>query len=221
MSADTSTTRRPARRKRERRVVENSEFDAFARRIVRAYARRVASGDIEALAALRQLASTVETATADAVQGLRSFGYSWADVAARLGVSRQAAQMRWGAHPTDCGRLDPRLLKDGLGVTVATLVAVFLDHHPGTPAASACPGCEFRYPPGALDCPSNTVVRPLLRRRRHEDRSALDRLNADQLAELHDHRRFTRAAAAERTVSAQPVDSVQPLFDQDQKGVRL
>ncbi len=202
--------------------MENSEFDAFARRIVRAYARRVASGDIEALVALRQLASTVETATADAVQGLRSFGYSWADIAARLGVSRQAAQMRWGAHPTDCGRLDPRLLTDGLGVTVATLVAVFLDHHPGTPASSACPGCDFRYPPGVAGLPdehgrsaaacagAGTKTAPRLTGSAPE-----------QLAELHDHRRFTRAAAAERAVSARPVDSVQPLFDHNQKGVRL
>ena len=170
MSADNST--RP-RRKRARRTVDNSEFDGFARRIVRAYARRVATGDIEALVALRQLASTVETATADAVQGLRSLGHSWADIAARLGMSRQAAQTRWGAHPTDCGRLDPRLLNDGLGVSVATLVAVFTDHHPGTPMASQCPACGFRYPDGVLDCPTNTVVRPLLRRRRHEDPAAL------------------------------------------------
>ena len=28
-----------------------------------------------------------------------SFGYSWADIAARLGVTRQAAQQRWGAPP--------------------------------------------------------------------------------------------------------------------------
>ena len=83
------------------------------------------------------------TATADAVQGLRAFGYSWADIAARLGVSRQAAQMRWGAHPTDCGRLDPRLLNDGLGVTVAQLVAVFADHHPGTPAGFSLPGLRL------------------------------------------------------------------------------
>ena len=220
MSADV----KPApRRKRDRRQVENTEFDAFARRIVRAYARRVASGDVEALVALRQLSSTVEDAIREAVQGLRQFGYSWADIAARLGVSRQAAQMRWGAHPTDCGRLDPRLLNDGLGVTVATLVAVFVDHHPGTPAASACPACDFRYPPGVLDCPTNAVVRPLLRRRRHEDLGALDRLSAEQRAELSgaEHRRFARAAAAERTVSAAMVDSAQPLFGPEQKGVRL
>ncbi len=137
---------KPAPRRRGKRVVENTEFDAFARRIVRAYARRVADGDIEALTSLRQLASTVEDATRDAVHGLRGFGYSWADIAARLGVSRQAAQMRWGAHPTDCGRLDQRLLQHGLGVSVAVLVAVFADHHPGTPATASCPACAYAYP---------------------------------------------------------------------------
>lgn len=94
----TPTTKPVGSRQRERRVVENREFDAFTRRIVRAYARRVAAGDVEALAALKHLSATVETATADAVQGLRIFGYSWSEIAARLGVSRQAAQMRWGAH---------------------------------------------------------------------------------------------------------------------------
>jgi hypothetical protein len=33
--------------------VQNTEFDAIAGRIVHAYARRVANGDIEALVALR------------------------------------------------------------------------------------------------------------------------------------------------------------------------
>jgi len=91
MSADKAPT---ARRKRERRVVQNGEFDAFARRIVRAYARRVASGDIEALVALRQLASTVDAATADAVQGLRKFGYSWADIASRLRIPEGTVKSR-------------------------------------------------------------------------------------------------------------------------------
>jgi DNA-directed RNA polymerase specialized sigma24 family protein len=77
-------------------TVENREFDAFARRIVRAYARRVANGDIEALPALRDLSATVDTALQEAVTGLRAFGYSWTEIATRLGVSRQAVQMRWG-----------------------------------------------------------------------------------------------------------------------------
>ena len=125
-------------------------------------------------------------------------------------------------RPTAVGWI-PDLLNDGLGVSVATLVAVFTDHHPGTPMASACPGCGFRYPDGVLDCPTNTVVRPLLRRRRHEDPAALARLDPDQRAELSgcEHRRFARAAAAERAASARSVGSEQPLFDPTQEGVRL
>ena len=37
------------RGKRAKRQVENDQFDAFVRRILAAYARRVATGDIEAL----------------------------------------------------------------------------------------------------------------------------------------------------------------------------
>ena len=82
------------------------------------------------------------------MQGLRKFGYSWADIAHRLGVTRQAAQMRWG-NRDDRGRLDPRILEPGLGLTVAQLVAVFADHHPGNPQASTCPGCAYAPPGGA------------------------------------------------------------------------
>jgi hypothetical protein len=209
-----SPTNNTTRRKRDKQVVENPQFDAFARRIVRAYARRVANGDIEALSALRHLSTTVDTATRDAIQGLRAFGYSWSDIAARLGVTRQAAQMRWGNHPTDCGRLDPRLLQHGLGLTVAQLVAVFIDHHAGTPAALLCPTCDYTYPPGGTDCPTNAVVRPLLYKRRNEDPQAMRRLSPDQLCDLHDRRLARANRAAERTASAIPTsDSAAPLFD--------
>jgi hypothetical protein len=39
---------------RARRAVENDDFAAFARRILAAYARRVASGDVEALAQMHR-----------------------------------------------------------------------------------------------------------------------------------------------------------------------
>ena len=81
---------------RRRDVVENDAYAAFTRRIVRAYARRVATGDIEALADMTSLAADIEAAIRVAVIGLRNFGYSWADIANRLGVTRQAAQQRWG-----------------------------------------------------------------------------------------------------------------------------
>jgi biotin operon repressor len=35
----------------------------------------------------------------EAVKGLRGYGYSWAEIGARLGITRQAVQQRWGASP--------------------------------------------------------------------------------------------------------------------------
>ena len=85
--------------KRLRRVVENDEYAAFARRVIRAYARRIATGDIEALAAMTVLATDLDQAIKDAVTGLRACGYSWAEIARPLGITRQAAQQRWGGDP--------------------------------------------------------------------------------------------------------------------------
>jgi hypothetical protein len=82
---------------RSRRVVENDEYAAFVRRVIRAYSRRVAAGDIEAITAMAAIATEIDTAIRDAITGLRTgSGYSWADVALRLGVTRQAAQQRYG-----------------------------------------------------------------------------------------------------------------------------
>ena len=93
----TRTDTRRDRRYRRRDVVENDEFAAFVRRIVTAYGRRVAQGDVDALADLIRLGRAVEDATDLAVAGLRAHGYSWAEIGTRLGVTRQAAQQRWGA----------------------------------------------------------------------------------------------------------------------------
>jgi hypothetical protein len=84
--------------KRPRPVVENDEYAAFVSRILAAYARRIATpGDIEALNPLLSLAADIDTAARQAVTGLRErHGYSWADIGSRLGVTRQAAQQRWG-----------------------------------------------------------------------------------------------------------------------------
>ena len=79
-------------------MVENDEYAAFARRVLRAYARRVADGDVEALTLMLGLSAEIDDAIAQAVQGLRGFGYSWAEIGSRLGITRQAAQQRWGAQ---------------------------------------------------------------------------------------------------------------------------
>jgi hypothetical protein len=79
------------------RVVENYDYAAFLRRVVRAYSRRVAAGDIEAVPDMVRLSNDVDAAIRDAITELRSrHGYSWADIGLRLGVTRQAAQQRWG-----------------------------------------------------------------------------------------------------------------------------
>lgn len=78
-----------------RRVVQNDEFTAFARRVLRTLGRRVAAGDVEALPALARLAADLDDSIGDAVAGLRAGGYSWTEIAARLGVSKQAAHQRW------------------------------------------------------------------------------------------------------------------------------
>jgi hypothetical protein len=84
--------------KRPRRPVENDEYAAFARRILRAYSRRIAQGDIDALEDMADLAAEIESAMTQAIKGLRERGYSWAEIGARLGITRQAAQQRWGSQ---------------------------------------------------------------------------------------------------------------------------
>ena len=81
------------------KLVENDEYAAFARRVLRAYARRVATGDVEALTLMLGLSAEIDDAIAQAVTGLRGSGYSWAEIGSRLGITRQAAQQRWGARP--------------------------------------------------------------------------------------------------------------------------
>jgi len=91
--APTKRTGRP--RSRRRTPVENTDYAAFAARVIRAHARRIADGDVEGLTELVELARELDAATQTAVDGLRTFGYSWTDIATRLGTTRQAAHQRW------------------------------------------------------------------------------------------------------------------------------
>ena len=90
------TVNKPLTFKRRTRVVENDEYAAFLRRVIAAYSRRVAAGDIEAITSMAALADDLDHAIRQAITGLRTQGYSWADIATRLGITRQGAQQRWG-----------------------------------------------------------------------------------------------------------------------------
>jgi hypothetical protein len=99
-ASDASPARAKGRRsRRSRGEVENADYAAFATRIIRAHGRRIADGDIDSLPDLLRLAAELDTATQHAVNGLRAFGYSWGEIAGRLGTSRQAAQQRWDDDP--------------------------------------------------------------------------------------------------------------------------
>ncbi len=93
-----STSRKGSRRRR-REDVENDAYLVFVARVITAAGKRVATGDVDALPDLARLSADLDAALITAVTGLREFGYSWEQIASRLGVTRQAAQQRWGGKP--------------------------------------------------------------------------------------------------------------------------
>lgn len=86
--------------RRTRRAVENDSYAAFTARVVQAHGRRIANGDIDGLSTLLDLRAGLDQTITTAVTGLRRAGYSWAEIAARTGTTRQAAQQRWGGDPS-------------------------------------------------------------------------------------------------------------------------
>jgi len=97
MSRTSDKTRLSANRRK--RFVETDDYAAFIRRAIRAHGRRVGDGDVEALPGLLAVSAELEHALGVAVAGLRKHGYSWTEIAARIGVTRQAARQRWAG---DC-----------------------------------------------------------------------------------------------------------------------
>ena len=53
---------RPLTSKRRKPVVENDDYTAFVRRVIRAYSRRVAAGDVDAIADMIQIAADLDAA---------------------------------------------------------------------------------------------------------------------------------------------------------------
>lgn len=79
--------------KRER---ESPELAAFLRRMARALVARAERGDLAALGALKSTRAEIDQAMHAAVRGLRAKGYEWSDIGAEMGVTKQAAQKRFG-----------------------------------------------------------------------------------------------------------------------------
>ena len=69
-----SAVKTPLTPNRRRRVAENDDYAAFLGRAVRAYARRVAAGDVEAITLMLGLSAELDSAICQAVTGLRGAG---------------------------------------------------------------------------------------------------------------------------------------------------
>jgi len=80
------------------RASDTAEYTAFVRRILKAHAKRTADADPEDLADLVGLLGDVNRAMDTAVKGLRDSGFSWAQIAAATGTTRQAAHARWASR---------------------------------------------------------------------------------------------------------------------------
>lgn len=83
------------KRRREREI---PDYAQMVRRIIRAHGRRCAAADPEDLVGLVEMHQSVDEAVAEAVAGLRASGFSWSQIARPLGITRQAAQMRFATH---------------------------------------------------------------------------------------------------------------------------
>lgn len=79
-----------------RHRVTDADFAAMMRRMLRAYGRRVGTGDTYDLSDLADFAALCEQTLREAVWAQRAAGASWAEVGAALGITKQAAAKRFG-----------------------------------------------------------------------------------------------------------------------------
>jgi len=83
------------RQRKKERVIENGDYAAGLVRQIRVMGTR-ASGDLDALAWLAEMALQARQALALAVDGCRARGYSDAEIGQALGITRQAVGQRFG-----------------------------------------------------------------------------------------------------------------------------
>lgn len=86
-----------APRKHTKVQKDNQEYLAFARRMLRAYGRRVMAEDPSTLAELMTLAAELDDVITRSARSLHDQGWSWGEIGEETGLSRGAARKRWAA----------------------------------------------------------------------------------------------------------------------------
>lgn len=101
-SSDGPVHTRPTRsrgRRRARVAREAQDLEAMVMRMMRALRQRAEGGDLEALVALVNLEPWCRAQQRLAARALTGEGgYSWAQLALRLGITKQSAHGRWGGE---------------------------------------------------------------------------------------------------------------------------
>jgi len=91
---------------RRRGPVGTPEYAAMVRRMIRSHGRRVADADPEDLVELVAIREVLDEAIEDAVRGMRDArAISWGQIGRAFGISRQAAQQRYGERAPRRGGL--------------------------------------------------------------------------------------------------------------------
>jgi hypothetical protein len=98
----------PVPAKRRSREKDNREYFGFARRMLRAYGKRVVAEDPSDLRYLLELRAEMDAVIARTARELHDgaeatettparAGWSWAEIGAEVGITKRAAFTRWGA----------------------------------------------------------------------------------------------------------------------------
>lgn len=102
------------RGQRAERVTETGEFGRAAIRMIRTMARRVGASDLAEFGAMWEVRAEAERAAADAIDGLRASGFSWGEIAAEVGVSKQAVH-QWRKRRDSADDVNGALTPDEAG----------------------------------------------------------------------------------------------------------
>jgi ribosomal protein S20 len=80
--------------------VENESYFGMMRRCIKACGRRISEGNVEDIGVAIDLITEFEHVLAEGVAKLNAEGESWARIGDAAGITRQAAQQRWGTRKT-------------------------------------------------------------------------------------------------------------------------
>jgi hypothetical protein len=100
------------RGQRAERITETGDFGQAAIRLIRAMARRVGASDLAEFALMWEIMREAEHAITTAIDELRAKGFTWVEIAAEIGVTRQTMH-QWHGRRAGRSAVNTRLTANG------------------------------------------------------------------------------------------------------------